>query len=118
MTVAWLSIAVVEPLGACGQLPSGVGNRIYCEADAREQAGVCRRNSQAPLGKINCVVCRQSRQGAGSGDARVPRSRPQWRIAVHGPEGPQIETMALGSVLRRLADEREWSQYHWLMSLR
>jgi hypothetical protein len=57
-------------------------------------------------------------RGAGSGDARVPRSRPQWRIAVHGPEGPQIEILALGSALRRLADEREWNQYHWLMSLR
>jgi hypothetical protein len=58
------------------------------------------------------------RGGAGSGDARVPRSRPQWRIAVHGTEGPQIEIMAFGSVLRGLADERERNQYHWLMSLR
>lgn len=41
----------------------------------------------------------------GAVDARVPRSRLQWRIEVQGPERPQIETMAR-------------NQYHWLISLR
>lgn len=48
------------------------------------------------------------------------RAAIQASVEDRGPwaHWPQIETMALGLALRRLADEREWNQHHWLMSLR